>query len=891
MEAKIPVIHTLPYLENRYSQLQLILDKIYARSVRYVARNRSLIGFNLETDTTNVYTCAPNWVSNSETSEGICFTLDNISGQTISAFKLEPKKRILSQRPYESHSLFGFSIVSNKADQTIVASIPGFNDFGGSIAKMPDRRLPERLKDLKDSSPNSYAGFSVALMQFDRVQAIVFSTPRYNKYRGKVTLIDYDSNDVILTLLSVNATKGEFFGSSLLVIGNSLLVGAPLYSSRNRRDVGRVYYYQSIQLQNRRQQHITFTAKNSGVGAHFGTNMASIDLNMDNFIDVIISAPYEVNNDGSIGAIYIYYGRMNEIDTTFEKKIGAEEFPKLSFRGFGYSLWTRTDIDKNGYNDLIIGSILSEKVIVLRSFPIFNLTLNVWFDRKGVNLSTFCENGNPCFVVNYCILTNAKRNLPSDQTYSVQFLAYNRKIRAKENRVIVNKMNSLIDSNRNRTCMVGKEGFMIDLKKKEDLYDIITPIEIQMSVSLVRPTFKQFCPWCPIAQPFSTFNEIRFEHGCAHKVCIAQLHLDVQLKYGSNQIIDSIVHGKYNNIEMVVDVQNFAESSIDTQFRIKVVPLINMINLDVRCRLNEEVYYCEVNKLLEKNQKEEFRLFFDVTGVVGKSLNFDMLVSTNSELASESRTTVSKRFNVTKEASFKLFSNNQYNFSFSDQTTRVMLPISLLVEKDGPSSVESSKLTFELPGDVLKIDQSSKFTCTQLSSSRNRIIAKSVINETLFLSCVNDPDLCSKFECLVGAFQPGRNSINFDITLLFQPNQIAKLQYKQVLFDVQFRLYAQDVYLESEKTFALMDINMIFERKMTQIQSKASPLIMIGGGGIGLLILLITVIILIKRGFFKRKKREELLRTKQRMSMNPNLILPPGFTNVDLSDNITDEHI
>ena len=99
---------------------------------------------------------------------------------------------------------------------------------------------------------------------------------------------------------------------------------------------------------------------------------------------------------------------------------------------------------------------------------------------------------------------------------------------------------------------------------------------------------------------------------------------------------------------------------------------------------------------------------------------------------------------------------------------------------------------------------------------------------------------------MVGAFQPGRNSINFDITLLFQPNQIAKLQYKQVLFDVQFRLYAQDVYLESEKTFALMDINMIFERKMTQIQSKASPLIMIGGGGIGLLILLITVIILIK---------------------------------------------
>lgn len=97
-------------------------------------------------------------------------------------------------------------------------------------------------------------------------------------------MIDYDSNDVILTLLSVNATKGEFFGSSLLVIGNSLLVGAPLYSSRNRRDVGRVYYYQSIQLQNRRQQHITFTAKNSGVGAHFGTNMASIDLNMDNFI-------------------------------------------------------------------------------------------------------------------------------------------------------------------------------------------------------------------------------------------------------------------------------------------------------------------------------------------------------------------------------------------------------------------------------------------------------------------------------------------------------------------------------------------------------------------------------------------------------------------------------
>ena len=48
----------------------------------------------------------------------------------------------------------------------------------------------------------------------------------------------------------------------------------------------------------------------------------------------------------------------------------------------------------------------------------------------------------------------------------------------------------------------------VRLQKKEEIYDIITPIEVQMTVALDKPSSTKFCAWCPVANPVTIFKEV-----------------------------------------------------------------------------------------------------------------------------------------------------------------------------------------------------------------------------------------------------------------------------------------------------------------------------------------------------------------------------------------------
>ena len=119
-----------------------------------------------------------------------------------------------------------------------------------------------------------------------------------------------------MTIKCPNNVKGQYFGASLLSLGDCLLVGAPLYSeSIAKRQNGRVYVYCRVRngqglRQLRKLQEIS--PKEPKKESRFGSTMTSIDLNKDGHLDVIISAPGQQNEDGSTGAVYAYYGKANK---------------------------------------------------------------------------------------------------------------------------------------------------------------------------------------------------------------------------------------------------------------------------------------------------------------------------------------------------------------------------------------------------------------------------------------------------------------------------------------------------------------------------------------------------------------------------------------------------
>lgn len=409
--------------------------------------------------------------------------------------------------------------------------------------------------------------------------------------------------------------------------------------------------------------------------------------------------------------------------------------------GFGYALWTINDIDNNGYRDLIVGSLISEHVSVLRTIPITRLNLTLEFDRKGINFSdhSSCPTNqlavSSCFRVGFCIITDLAeaQQLKQDATYRVELSVTDRKLRLKESRVKLAKQVVRVKSRGNRICHdINTEGFVVVVKDKEEISDIITPIEVRLEASLENQNHdgKKFCAHCPIASPVSIFREvycwkcldivvdnfvdhfqIGFEHGCAKKVCEAHLSLNVTMRYGPNVLGERLVQGLYDSIDVPVRVTNRGESSIDTLLVVQMRPTVLQLidNVDARrCRLDTRLqqYLCDVNRLLQTNQTEEMLLRLDTSEIVAKSLTIHFQLQSSSVIKDTSLISRELTTQVTKEASFDLDHSTFFqNESFSDQTQRKMFQLTYIVNKRGPSVVNGTQLQLYMPSNVVDIDQ------------------------------------------------------------------------------------------------------------------------------------------------------------------------------------------
>ena len=109
-----------------------------------------------------------------------------------------------------------------------------------------------------------------------------------------------------------------------------------------------------------------------------------VTLTMDGVTDIVIGAPYEEES----GAVYIYHGdragggfMRDEYAQVcvhcnrcfwlflFQRILGKQL--RSDLHGFGQGISSTTiDVDGNGFNDLLIGSYLSDQVVLLRTKPI-----------------------------------------------------------------------------------------------------------------------------------------------------------------------------------------------------------------------------------------------------------------------------------------------------------------------------------------------------------------------------------------------------------------------------------------------------------------------------------------------------------------------------------------
>uniref|UniRef100_A0A674CKN4 Integrin, alpha 2b n=1 Tax=Salmo trutta TaxID=8032 RepID=A0A674CKN4_SALTR len=165
----------------------------------------------------------------------------------------------------------------------------------------------------------------------------------------------------------------SYFGHSVAVtdINNDgiddILIGAPLFmervSGQQLQEVGQV----SVYLQRERS---TFHSKpdqkltGSQLYGRFGSTIAPLgDLDKDGFRDVAVGAP----SSDVEGRVFVYMGTSDGLSPQYTQVIESPFRALGSPAQFGFTLRGATDIDSNGYPDLIVGAWGVNKIAVYRA--------------------------------------------------------------------------------------------------------------------------------------------------------------------------------------------------------------------------------------------------------------------------------------------------------------------------------------------------------------------------------------------------------------------------------------------------------------------------------------------------------------------------------------------
>jgi hypothetical protein len=164
------------------------------------------------------------------------------------------------------------------------------------------------------------------------------------------------SMDNITDITFTGAAQWDCYGNSVASAGDvnndgfgDIMVG----SSDSFNYMGQAYlYYGGPAMDN--IADVTFIG--AGLRDYFGYSVSGAgDLNRDGYDDVIVGAPDNDENGSSAGRAYIYFGGQPMDNIADIELAGAGYMDEL-----GVSVSTAGDVDRDGYDDVIVGSLHSD---------------------------------------------------------------------------------------------------------------------------------------------------------------------------------------------------------------------------------------------------------------------------------------------------------------------------------------------------------------------------------------------------------------------------------------------------------------------------------------------------------------------------------------------------
>ncbi|XP_076123284.1 integrin alpha-X-like [Alosa pseudoharengus] len=457
---------------------------------------------------------------------------------------------------------FSAALVSNPHERFLV-SVVGANEWRGGYQDIPLSSRNPSFRRVDQISPDSYLGYSMAVVNYLGQRYIVMGAPRYN-HKGLVMVFRLE-NQLLQKL--AQSQIGAYFGAEVCVVdldGDSntdlILASAPMHTEGEREGKVFVYRISYHQFYNFYYPSVQDTGVSllgmEGQRGRFGLSLASLaDLNGDGIRDVAVGAPLEDNGQGSV---YIFNGGIGGINPTYSQRI-AGSLVRSGLRFFGLTVAeSALDQSGDGLPDIAVGS--KGAVLLLRSSPIVSVHTRITFSPTKIPVSIYdCSNSQQinasvCFTMTK-ITKGTFTDLQAELNYTLT-LDYLRQIYRA----------NFTDKERERdhetTMMLGEKCFMYTFYVQCSPEDVVNPVDVQVAFSfqgLPIPSADQLTPKLSSSSPITKDGKLNFEIDCGQdSVCVDNIHLNFNF---SGSLVEV---GIAQQMSVMVSVENRGENSYGT---------------------------------------------------------------------------------------------------------------------------------------------------------------------------------------------------------------------------------------------------------------------------------------------------------------------------------------
>uniref|UniRef100_A0A8C2VZ93 Integrin alpha-V n=1 Tax=Chinchilla lanigera TaxID=34839 RepID=A0A8C2VZ93_CHILA len=438
---------------------------------------------------------------------------------------------------------------------------------------------------------DSYLGYSVAVGDFngDGVDDFVSGVPRAARTLGMVYI--YDGKNMSSLHNFTGEQMAAYFGFSVAatdINGDDLadvFIGAPLFMDRGSdgklQEVGQV----SLALQTASGGFQTTKLTGFEVFARFGSALAPLgDLDQDGFNDVAIAAPY--GGEDMQGLVYIFNGRASGLSPAPSQALAGQWAAQSMPPSFGYALKGATDIDRNGYPDLIVGAFGVDRAVLYRARPVITVNAGLEVSPSILNQDNkTCPLPGTglkvsCFNVRFCLKADGKGALPRKLNFQVELLLDKLKHKGAirralflHNRSPAHSKNMTISRGGQKQC----EELGAYLRDESEFRDKLTPITIFMEYRLDHRTAADATGLQPVLNQFTPANVSRQAHillDCGEdNICKPKLEVSVD----SDQ--RKIYIGDDNPLTLIVKAQNQGEGAYEAELIVSIPPQADFIGV------------------------------------------------------------------------------------------------------------------------------------------------------------------------------------------------------------------------------------------------------------------------------------------------------------------------